>query len=617
MKNRFKIIFALLFLMGWGCDINDFAEMNSNPSNISEPELRYSITKAVEQMYGNDYTNWFYTNFQYIYPWSQITTVQGGNGPAMAEMGPWETQNIYGGLIPQTVDIRKRIESMDEANEAMYQSIRALTYAIQVQPAITRTDLVGSMVYSEAGLAPYSNPPLITPKYDNQQELFNTWLTELNNGITTLTTAQNQVMLGNQDVIYGGDYQKWAKFSNLLKLKIAARLINVDRAKALQIAQEVGNSPAGYMDNLDDDFVYNRGIKYYGTGNALWIGYAGRNIVDFMVENQDPRLRFIFEKNHFNAEVVQAFIDAGRALPPYVQEYVELNTDGDFAGWKAPGEPWVRYHGVPLAPDALLAAENDIYFKQGTLYRISLNNVEKTYSATSLFSEKLVRTTYDYTYPTKPGGRVIQLKDNDPPLRVILGSAAETNLYLAEFKLLGANLPKSAQEYFNRGVELSIRRADALAKNNQMPYYESDPVYVDPVQAANASTKLKNGEIEALLAQPAYNLGTDGLEKVYIQQYINFANTPGDVWTLVRRSGIPKKNSTYLAWDPLVASGSELTLPRRFTVGTPTEDSKNYENEMKAVQEQGFTTGTSDPNVLNSQRLWFDKQNPAYGTGPK
>jgi hypothetical protein len=394
-------------------------------------------------------------------------------------------------------------------------------------------------------------------------------------------------------------------------------MVNVDNAKAMQIAQEVANSPAGYMDNLDDDFVYNRGVKYYGTGNGFWIGYAGRNIVDFLVENRDPRLRFIFEKNHFNAEVVQAFIDADRDLPPYVEQYVEFDGDGNFAGWKGPGEPWVRYHGVPLAPDATLAGENDIYFNQGTLNRISLNGVEKTYSSTSLFSEKLVRTTYNYTYPTKPGGRVIQLQDNDPPLHVILGSSAETNLYLAEFRLLGANLPKTAQEYFNRGVELSIRRADALAENNQMPYYESDPVYLDPAEAAAASTQLKAGEIDALLAQPAYDLSTDGLEKVYIQQYINFANTPGDVWAVVRRSGIPKKNSNYLAWDPLLASGNELTLPRRFTVGTPTEDNKNYENQLQAVQEQGFTTGTSDPVILNTERLWYDKQNPQYGTGPK
>jgi hypothetical protein len=336
-----------------------------------------------------------------------------------------------------------------------------------------------------------------------------------------------------------------------------------------------------------------------------------------MVANKDPRVRFIFEKNGFNAEVVQAFIDAKKALPPYVEQYVEFDSEGNFAGWKGPGEPWVRYHGVPLAPDATLAGENDIYFDQGTLYRISLDGSEKTYTATSLFSEKLVRTTYDYTYPTKPGGRVIQLKDNDPPLNVILGSAAETNLYLAEFKLLGANLPKSAQEYFDWGVELSVRRADALAKNNQMPYYETDPVYLNADDALAAATKLKEGEVTELLSNPAYDLSTDGLEKVYIQQYINFANTPGDVWALVRRSGIPKKGSSYLPWDNFIASGNELTIPRRFTVATPTEDNKNYKNQLSSVQEQGFTTGTSDPNALNSERLWFDKQNPNYGAGPK
>ena len=618
MKNKFKIIlFALMFLIAWGCDKEQFADLNSNPSDLSEPELRYSVTKAIEQMYGNDYTNWFYTNFQYIYPWSQVTTKQGGNGPGMMEMGPYGSQNIYSSLIPQTMDVRHRIDALSEEDQAIYQSLKAITYPIQIQPAITVTDLTGSMIYTEAGLAPYTTPPLITPKYDNQETLFNTWLTELDDAIGILTTAENQVVMGNQDVIYGGDYSKWAKFCNLLKLKIAARLVNTNSAKAIQIAEEVVNSPAGYMDVLDDDFIYNRGVKYYGSGEAMWIGYAGRNLVDFLIENKDPRVRFIFEKNGFNAEVVQAFIDAGKALPPYVEEYVEYDGEGNFAGWKGPGEPWVRYHGVPLAPDATLAGKNDIYFNQGALYRISLNGVEKSYSATSLYAEKLVRTTYDYTYPTKPGGRVIELKDNDPPLDVILGSSAETNLYLAEFKLLGANLPKSAQEYFNHGVELSIRRADALAENNQMPYYESDPVYMDAAMAAEASTQLKNGEIADLLLQPAYDLSTDGLEKVYIQQYINFANTPGDEWTLVRRAGIPKKGSSYLPWDDFVASGSELVVPRRFTIGTPTEDNKNYENEVQSAQEQGFTTGTSDPATLNSERLWFDKQDPNYGAGPK
>ncbi len=92
---------------------------------------------------------------------------------------------------------------------------------------------------------------------------------------------------------------------------------------------------------------------------------------------------------------------------------------------------------------------------------------------------------------------------------------------------------------------------------------------------------------------------------------------PNYVWTMVRRSGIPETNSTDLPREPFLASGSELTVPRRFVIGTPTEDDKNYANRVKAIEEQGFTTGSSAPTVLNSERLWFDQENPAYGAGPK
>ncbi len=613
MKTTYKIIFALIFILAIGCDKDKFAELNSNPSTLSEPDLRYSMTKAIEQMYGNDYTNWFYSNFQYIYPWAQVVTMRGGNGPDFNLMGPAGGQSIYGSLVPQTMDIRVRIDAMPEEDMATYAAMRALTFPVQIAPALTMTDNGGSMVYTEAGLAPYTNPPLLTPVLDNQEVLFDTWLAELDASIAVFSNSEGLFTMGAQDRIYGGNYEKWAKYCNLLKLKIAARLINKDRDKAIAIAQEVASSSVGYMDALNDDFVYKRGIKYHGTGNGMWIGWGSKNLIDYLLTNKDPRLRFIFEKNQFNGEVVQAFIDAEMALPDYIAPLVELDGEGNFAGWNGDGEPWVRYHGVPLSPDATQDPANEKYFNQAATNKIE----NKTYIATSLYSEKLVRSTYNYTYPTKPGGRVLQLKDNDPPLNVILGSAAETNLYLAEFKLLGANLPKSAQEYFNWGVELSVLRANALAKNQQMPYYDGDPVYEDVDVAAAAATKLRDGEITALLAQPSYDLGTDGLEKVYIQQYINFMNTPNDIWTTVRRSGIPKKGSSYLAWETFTNSGSEMPIPRRFTVGTPTEDNLNYANQLAAVQEQGFTTGTPEPTVLESERLWFDKENPAKGSGPK
>ncbi len=617
MKNTYKIVFALIFMVIWGCDKQKFADLNSNPSTISTPDLRFSVATAIEQMYSNDYTIWFYNNFQYIYPWTQVTSKQGGNSSDFVDMGPSAGFDIYSLLFTQTLDVRSRIDKMADSEKASYQAMKAMTYATQILPAIHNTDNFGSMVYSEAGLAPYTNPPLLTPIVDNQNKLFTTWLKELDASIAIFSTAKNQISLGSQDAIYGGDYAKWAKFCNLLKLKIAARLVNQDRTLALKIATEVATSTVGYMDGLTDDFVYNKGIKYYGTGNGMWIGFAGKNLVDFLVANKDPRLRFTFEKDGFNGEVVQAFLDAGKALPPYVAQYVNVDADKKFTGWKSPGEPWVRYHGAPLSPDAKQNPVNNIYFNQSELNKLTVGGVQKTYSSTSLYSEKMVRTTYDFTYPTKPGGRIIQLKDNDPGLNVLLGSSAETNLFLAEFKLLGASLPKSAQEYFNQGVQLSVLRMDALAKNNQMPYYNSDPVYTNTDEAAAGSTKLRSNEIVDLLSKPICNLATDGLEKVYIQQYINYMNTPGDVWTTVRRSGIPKKGSAYLAWEIFTASNVEMTIPRRFVIGTPGKDDINYTNKMAAITEQGITPAVLDAIKLNTERFWFDKQNPQYGLGPK
>lgn len=618
MKNIYKVSMIFLMVFVAGCDKDDFAELNSDPSTISEPDLRFSITKAEEQMYENDYTTWFYNMFDYVYPWSQVTTggVNSANTEEVAEMGPTGDQNIYASLIPTVRDIRARIDEMDPEQQGERRAMRAMTFPIQIQPSISLTDHYGSMIYTEAGLAPYTSPPLITPGYDTQEMLFDIWLEELDAAIVELM-APDQFNVGAQDLIYGGDYLKWAKFCNLLKLKIAARLVNADRAKALAIVNEVVNSPAGYMNNLDDDFIYHRGIEYFGTGEGVQPGISGKNIVDFMVENQDPRVRVLFEKNSFNAEVVQAFIDADTPLPPYVEEYVERDDSGNFSDWSGPGEPWVRYFGAPLAPDAGIGSDNDYYFNQGIVNRVNLDGDEKTYASTSNFNERVVRTGYNFTYPTKPGGRVLQLRDNYPPLDVVLGSSAETHFYLAEFALLGADLPEEAQEYFNRGVELSVKRLDALAKKHRFPYYDGDPVYNDAESQAEGATALKSGEIEQLLMQPAYDLSSNGLEKVYIQQYINFAATPGDLWTTVRRSGIPKKGSDLFAWDPLVAGGSELTLPRRFMINTPTEDNKNFQNINEAYINQGFSTGTNDPGTLNTERIWFDEQNPDYGSGPK
>lgn len=614
MKKTYKLILICFAVFVVACDKDDFAEKNSNPSALAEADLRFSTAHVINQMYTNDYLIWFYNNFDYQYPWSQVTGNGTGNSESVNEMAATSGGHNFNNVIVNGRDIRAKMELLSEEERQARRGYSAITYAAQVSTALSITDLTGSMVYSQAALAPYTNPPLIRPEFDSQEAMFDMMLAELDGAIADFM-APDQIPLGSQDIIYGGDYAKWAKFCNTLKLKIAARLVNANRAKALAIAGEVANSSVGYMDALEDDFLYNRGTEYRGTGNGTQPGVGSKNLIDFLRDNKDPRVRFIFSKNDFNAEVVQAFIDAGVALPSYVDQYVVLDGNGDFDSWSGPGEPWVRYHGAPLSPDKQQDAAFNDYFQQGSLNRISLNGVEKTYSSTSRFDEKNTRTGINYTYPTEPGGRVIQKNDDHPPLEVPLATSAETNLYLAEFKLLGANVPGTAQDYFNRGVELSVMRMDMMASDLAHFYYDSDPVY-DAAMAEEASTKLKADEITDLLALPAYDLSTDGLEKVYIQQYVNFSITPHDTWTNVRRSGVPMTGSSYLAWEAVEVAGSELIFPRRWEIGTPTEDNINFVNVKAAYDAQGYTTSTNDPATLNSERIWFDASNPNYGEGP-
>ena len=50
-------------------------------------------------------------------------------------------------------------------------------------------------------------------------------------------------------------------------------------------------------------------------------------------------------------------------------------------------------------------------------------------------------------------------------------TTTKVQLLLAEFKLLGANAPKSAQEYLTEGCRLSAYVYDKAAELNQVPYY--------------------------------------------------------------------------------------------------------------------------------------------------
>lgn len=623
---KYKFIAAALFL-GAGlfssCQ-DDFADLNSKPEDITKPDIRFLFTTCLTEVEPMDYSAWFY-DFDRLGNWTQTTLARGGNASTMnliTEQGSVGYQ--VNRLLRMVNEVRYQVSQMSADEKAKYEYIQYLCNPLLVYVGMYDSDMYGSRQYSEAEQARYTNPPLLKPKYDTQSELFDMWLSELNETINYLTKNKISSDLAKQDFIYNGDVAKWAKFANSMKLKLAARLINEDRARAIAIANEVAKSPVGVLSELGDDLVFNKGKNddHWHNDISASMNIGNKQLIDFLVANRDPRVRVIFQKNDFSSKIVQAFIDQKKELPPYIAANViteEVGGKTVFKEWKAPGEPWVRYYGAPLQIGAGKDDANKWYFNpSGTLFTLlSSDKVEKKYRPLAYRNEEIVRGMQDYNYPVTPDEKPEQDID-DWGWYGLYCSAGEINLLLAEFKLLGADLPKTAQEYLTAGVTLSAQAYDNIAAKNHIPYYDKTSS-----DKFDKSIKLQDGEIATMLTHAPYILnGTpaENLEKVYLQQYVHYLMSPVDQFVTVRRSGVPMKNSSIYRWEAFDANTDYAPLiPRRFKVSEPVKSDILYDITIGAYNAQGYTYGSGNdvPTTLNTERVWYDKKAPQFGEGPK
>ena len=629
LKNIFVAALCSVALLS-GC-MDKFADINSDPSIIKNGEPRYLFTQQLSDFALQDYYLWFF-DYKDMLQWGQATVPTGGN----VELFNQNLKNTGGPelkpVITYMLAIQEEVNKLEKTNPvaaAGYNHLRAMSEVLLVFGAVQNTDMYGSIPYSEAYRARWGGT--LTPKYDTQEDLFDSFLNTLDKALETLNqktfdvngTRVSLVDLSKQDFIYQGNAAKWAKLANSIKLRIAARLYNLDKAKSFKIIEEAIANPAGFITEVEDSFIYNKGSEYFGEGGDIFPGRGSMSTIDFLVKHKDPRVRFFFSKNDYNSLVVQSYFDAKAAnpsqagLPSYIADLVETEIiDGKevFKSWKEPGEPWVRYHGLPLEVNAYNDEKYNEYFDpSGRIFKVNLNGKEKSYTATSSLNLEMYRGDLGFTYPDAPDQPVKQDRENKPYYGLHF-AAGETDLYLAEFKLLGANVPGTAADYFTKGVTASVKSWNHVAGLNKITYYSKA---FDPNEA---TLELKNGEIEEMLKSDVYQLTGDvasDLEKVYVQQRINFIYTPLELYVTMRRSGVPKKQSTILPLESFKPNGTieDFPLPRRFSFLDPAPTDKMRPIMLKAMEEQGFTIGT-EAKILNAERVWYDKAAPKFGEGP-
>ena len=123
-------------------------------------------------------------------------------------------------------------------------------------------DTYGPIPYTRIGADGQISVP-----YDDQQTVYETMINDLTAAVATLTEHRSSNLNATADYVYGGKVDKWIKFGNSLKLRLAMRIVNVDREFARTAAESAVNHELGVFEDNSDNARYSS----YGTsGNPIY-----------------------------------------------------------------------------------------------------------------------------------------------------------------------------------------------------------------------------------------------------------------------------------------------------------------------------------------------------------
>lgn len=174
---------------------------------------------------------------------------------------------------------------------------RAMATIVKVFGMSRITDMYGPIPYSKFGES-------LSVPYDTQEQVYNQFFTELKDAIDVLTEyADNNsaTYLEDYDNVYQGNVQKWVKFANTIRLRLAMRISNVSEDKAKTEAQAAIGNKYGLMASSSDDAILHQSSTL-NFKHPLWeIGtswddeHMSATMDCYLNGYNDPRLAAYFQ----------------------------------------------------------------------------------------------------------------------------------------------------------------------------------------------------------------------------------------------------------------------------------------------------------------------------------
>lgn len=291
---------------------DDYDEINTDKNKIPENEINtttlpFLFTKAQSAATNNQASYQVAQNLfsdQYAQYFACTATSFGSDRLVINQNWVGAAFNpIYTGVVPQL----QKVFELTDPSSAEY----ALANIMWVFAFHKVTDYWGPIPYFKAGESASSVP------YDPQDQIYYDFFDRLENAVTVLKGKTGEKPFGTFDIIYGGDVNKWIKFANTLRLRLAMRISKVEPQRAQEEA-EAAVASGVFTDSPGDDALIKRS-ESGGDGNGLaimqWNEFRMSASMESVLKGyEDPRMEVYYMPT-------KASSDAKKANPSVELEY--------------------------------------------------------------------------------------------------------------------------------------------------------------------------------------------------------------------------------------------------------------------------------------------------------
>lgn len=566
MKNKILIICSSFLIATMLSCTDDFNEINTQPDALSTDDIsaKFFVTNIQQkllrptliplwfgdviqpdQFSGQTANGWAGSDWDGDLGWLYNSTYQ--------DLGSWDWLAGYNSDLTSYMN---NVKPGGTLEDEMYYALGLVMKGFYYQQY---TEAFGMIPFTEA-----SDPNITLPKYDDQLTIYKGIIADLDEAIAIIGSGTEAGsgfgILRENDVIFGGDMQKWKQLANSLKLRIALRAHDgvgedfsataATEAIASGVLADVDAMFEGYADETN---IWG-GSSSYGD---VWHNFAGSQwktteaLINILKTSDDPRL----------SKMTKPAVGGTMTITkPVAGQGVALI------------DTHVAYVKSMLDLSGLILDTDYTWVETATDLTITMPENTNFIGMPSRLSGKLKAYMPDYMF-SDPADIITQKTNEGKPLfPTVLMTSADSHFMIAEAIVKGL-ATGDADTYYQLGLEKA------------MAIWDTAPT--SEFSAAN-------------MGSLAGSTDEEKLEKIATQRWlVNYTNGY-EGWSIVRDTGYPTACVITSDNNDIVSFGGEnngLQI-QRLKYGTGTYSS-NGANVNAAVSAQGADNMTT--------KLWFAK----------